>query len=271
MGAADIVPGVSGGTMALITGIYTRLVDGIDQIFSLINLRNLKLLFGLQFAQFWQEIKKVDFAFFIPLFLGIASAIIGLAHAVEFLLSNYPAATYSGFAGLILASAIVLYRKLHFINHHTFIWILLGFVSGFGITGIEAIQASQSHLMTFVAGAIAICAMILPGISGSALLVIMGQYTHVLGAIKAFDFTTIVLFASGAVLGMGLFSHLLHYLLHHKRLATFAFLVGLILGSLRLQYSIISATAPQIPELLLYGCIGLAAAALVLFLERKNS
>lgn len=257
MGAADIVPGISGGTVALLLGIYTRLVDGIEGIFSLAKKENLIRCKEGKWSEVVSECKKIDWELFIPLFTGIGASIIVLAHVIQWALEAFPAPMYAMFAGLIVSSAAIIFKKIQSVSMEVITWVLGGCFIGLLITGIQSLGIGDSPLAIFIAGAIAICAMILPGISGSALLVVMGQYENVVGAIKSFDIVTMAIFGAGAIMGMGLFSKLLKYLLHQKRLQTFAFLVGLILGSLRLQYFAISETDPS---------AGASAALLLLFI-----
>lgn len=268
MGSADIVPGVSGGTIALITGIYSRLIDGINGVFDLINKKTFKLLFTFKLKSLWKRIKTIDFPFFIPLALGIGIAFVTLAHGIEYLLENHQGPIYAFFLGLILASAYYVYRKIDHFDRKAFTFLIIGALVGFIITGLKELHTSHSSFMTFISGAIAITAMILPGISGSAMLVMMGQYTHLIHAIKGLEIKTILIFGTGALIGILAFSKVLNYLIHHKKKATFAFLIGLMLGSLRIQYNVISQIKPDITGILIMIGCGIIGFATVLLIEK---
>ncbi|MFC1648530.1 DUF368 domain-containing protein [Nanoarchaeota archaeon] len=259
MGTADIIPGVSGGTIALITGIYTRLIDGIDYIADFFKPKT------------WEQgiaktIKGVDFKFFIPLVLGIGIAMLALSNIIHYLLEDQAVLTYAFFFGLILASAWFVYRQLDQPKPLTFGISIIGLLFGFLIVGLSQLNATHSLPILFGSGAIAICAMILPGISGAFILLILNQYQYVLGMIKSFSITEILVFGLGAATGLLLFSKLLHYLLHKHKNHTMGFLTGLMVGSLRLPATIISDnyTGNWIGVVLL-AVIGIA---LVYFLEK---
>ena len=182
MGSADIVPGVSGGTIALITGIYERLISAISNIrFSF-----LKPLLKGNFTDFKDKlIEEIDFELFIPLILGIGIAFISLAKVISYLLDTQTAYTFSFFLGLILASAYILYTKLENFNIKLIIISVIGIILSY----------------IFISGLIAICAMILPGISGSFLLLLLGQYQYMLNALNSRNLIDILVFGIGAVIG----------------------------------------------------------------------
>ncbi len=259
MGSADIVPGVSGGTMALISGIYQRLIDGINGVYELFSLKTLQSIIKLRWKPVWKKIKKIDFAFFIPLFAGIMLAFLSLAHLIEFVMTEYTVGTYAFFFGLILASAFFLFKQIEAVSKKRLFTTIIGIIIGFTITGLETIQANHSQIVIFLSGAIAITAMILPGISGSFMLVMMNQYKYIIHAIKTFDIDIILLFGLGAFFGLMAFAKFLTFMLHHHKNGTFSFLVGLMLGSLHLQYTIISNAGLTIKNgiiLLIAGSIG---------------
>ncbi len=230
MGAADIVPGVSGGTMALITGIYTRLIDAIDYVASFFSLETL----DLSFENFMEKIRGVDWALFVPLLLGIGAAAVSLSSLLHRLLNEHTALTFAFFFGVIAASAFYMYSQLKLYDKITLLSSLLGAGFAFFIVGLNALAANHSLPILFGSGAVAICAMILPGISGAFILLLLNQYEYVLGAIKSFRFLELLIVGVGAVTGLMLFSRLLHYLLHEHRNKTMGFLIGLMVGSLRL-------------------------------------
>ena len=226
MGAADLVPGVSGGTIALITGIYARLIAAIASI----GPSTLSLILRGKLMEAW---KSVDGQFLLILAAGISTAIIGLSAVLNWLLTHYPLPLWATFSGLVLASALSLVRdnyQLWSLQH----WAL--FLMGIGVAGFvgltQTIQMPVTAWSTFLAGSVAICAMILPGISGSFLLLLMGMYQVVISAVVNLEIATLVLFALGCWVGILLFSRLLQRLLSVAEQSTMATLLGFLLGSL---------------------------------------
>ncbi len=264
MGSADIVPGVSGGTIALITGIYERLIYAISSIrFSF-----LKPLLKANFSDFKEKLfEEIDFELFIPLILGIGIAFITLAKVISYLLDTQTAYTFSFFLGLILASAYILYTKLENFNFKLIIISLIGIILSYIFVGLNPIATNHSLIVIFISGLIAICAMILPGISGSFLLLLLGQYQYMLNALNSRNLVEIFVFGIGAVIGILGFSKLLNYLLERYESSTMAFLIGIMLGTLRLPVMKISATiqGSWIPCIIL----ALIAFALIIVLEKK--
>ena len=264
MGSADIVPGVSGGTIALITGIYERLISAISSIrFSF-----LKPLLKGNFTDFKEKlIEEIDFELFIPLILGIGIAFISLAKVISYLLDTQTAYTFSFFLGLILASAYILYTKLDNFNIKLIIISIIGIILSYIFVGLNPIATNHSLVVIFISGLIAICAMILPGISGSFLLLLLGQYQYMLNALNSRNLIDILVFGIGAVIGILGFSKLLNYLLERYESATMAFLIGIMVGTLRLPVMKITATiqGSWIPCIIL----ALIAFALIIVLEKK--
>ena len=264
MGSADIVPGVSGGTIALITGIYERLIYAISSIkFSF-----LKPLLNGNFSDFKLKLmEEIDFELFIPLFLGIAVAFITLAKVISYLLDTQTAYTFSFFLGLILASAYILYTKLDDFNIRIIIITAIGIILSYIFVGLNPIATNHSLIVIFLSGLIAICAMILPGISGSFLLLLLGQYQYMLNALNSRNLIEIIVFCIGAAIGILGFSKLLNYLLERYESATMAFLIGIMLGTLRLPIMKITATikGSYIPCLIL----AIIAFAIIIVLEKK--
>ena len=230
MGSADIVPGVSGGTIALITGIYGHLIEAISNIkFAFIK----PLLHG-DLKGFWNGLlDEIDFKFFIPLILGIAVAFFTLAKVVVFCMDTYTALTFSFFIGLILASAVILFKKLPKIKLEYVIFAVIGFILTYIFVSLNPISGDHSLVVVFISGMIAICAMILPGISGSFLLLLLGQYEYMLTALQELDLAAILAFVVGAVIGILGFSKILNFLLKNYEEITMAFLIGVMLGSLK--------------------------------------
>lgn len=225
MGAADLVPGVSGGTIALITGIYERLINAIASI----DAAALKMLFKGDIKQAWQH---VDASFLLALAVGILTTIGLLAHLIENLVESQPVLLWAFFSGLILASALLLMRMLCKPSLVLFICLFLGFLLAFGLAQIRAAELPVIGFFIFLGGFIAISAMMLPGISGSFLLLMLGLYQPTLEAVTQRDLLYIVIFAAGAASGFMVFSRIIRYLLAHFKNLMLYFLTGLLLGSL---------------------------------------
>ena len=264
MGSADIVPGVSGGTIALITGIYERLIHAISSIrFSF-----LKPLLKADFSDFKEKLlEEIDFELFIPLFLGIGIAFITLAKVISYLLDTQTAYTFSFFLGLILASAYILYTKMKNINLKLIIITIIGIILSYIFVGLNPIATNHSLIVIFISGLIAICAMILPGISGSFLLLLLGQYQYMLNALNSRNIIEILVFIIGAAIGILGFSKLLNYLLERYESATMAFLIGIMVGTLRLPIMKITSTiqGSWIPCII----FALIAFVIIVVLEKK--
>lgn len=227
MGAADVVPGVSGGTIAFITGIYTQLLESIRRI--------TPRLFALWrkegFKAVWQH---VNGTFLCVLLAGILTSIASLAKGISWTLTHHPIPLWSFFFGLIIASALHIAKQLPApkVRPKTVLAVLLGIGFAYWITIANPLQLTAGPLTVFLAGAIAICAMILPGISGSFILLLLGMYSPILDAVHQAQFGLLGLFAVGAVTGLLTFSHLLSWLLRRYYALTLAFLTGLMLGTL---------------------------------------
>lgn len=225
MGAADVVPGVSGGTIAFIVGIYDELIDSIKSI----NMHSLKLLFTGKIAAFW---KAINANFLFSLILGIGISIFSLAKLITFLLVNEPVLVWAFFFGLVLASTWFVSKDIKEWNWKTILGFAVGAVVAYYITVATPAETSTNLLFIFLCGAIAICAMILPGISGSFILVLLGKYFYIMEAVNTLDFVVLGVFAFGALLGITSFSRILSFALKHFRNITLAVLTGFMLGSL---------------------------------------
>lgn len=225
MGAADVVPGVSGGTIAFITGIYQELIDSIKSV----NLHTLKLLFTGKIKQFWTAINA---NFLVAVVVGIGISVLSLAKGLEYLLNHQPILIWSFFFGLIIASAIYVAKDIAEWKAGTFLTVIAGAITAYFITIITPAEAHSSYGFVFLSGSIAICAMILPGISGSFILVLLGMYKYILGAVSNFNIPVIAIFLLGATIGIVLFSNLLSWLLKKYYNLTIATLAGFMLGSL---------------------------------------
>ncbi|WP_319589485.1 DUF368 domain-containing protein [uncultured Draconibacterium sp.] len=225
MGAADVVPGVSGGTIAFITGIYEELINSIKSI----NLTAIKLLLSFKLAEFW---KAINGTFLISVFIGVGISVFSLAKGLEYLLHHYPILVWSFFFGLIVASAIYVARSIKRWKADTIIGGLAGIVIAYLITVITPAEANTSYWFIFLSGAIAICAMILPGISGSFILVLLGMYKFILSAVGDMNMAVILTFLVGAAVGIIAFSNVLSWLLKKYHNTTIAVLAGFMVGSL---------------------------------------
>ena len=226
MGAADVVPGVSGGTIAFISGIYEELLNSISSFnFSLINVFK-----NEGFKSVWI---KVNGNFLVSLFVGILISVLSLAKLIESMLENHPIVIWSFFFGLVLASIIYIGKQITKWTKDSFLCLILGAILAFYITTLNPmVSANSSPWFLFLVGMIAICAMILPGISGSFILVLLGAYKPVLNALNTKDFVSIIIFLVGAILGLLSFSRILKWLFSTYKNYTLATLTGFIIGSL---------------------------------------
>ena len=233
MGAADVIPGVSGGTIAFIMGIYDDFVGSLAAI----NGEAVKLLFKGQFKAFW---KHINGSFLLSLVIGIGISVISLAGLMQMLLSDFPIQTWAFFFGLIVASSIFIIRGISGWRLREGLLLVLGIILGVVICTLSPTQTPDGLWFIFLSGAIAICAMILPGISGSFILLILGKYQYIMGVISdlvsgvEFGRNLLILgvFAIGAVVGILGFSKFLHWLLARWNKETLIVLAGFIIGSL---------------------------------------
>ena len=212
MGMADVVPGVSGGTIAFISGIYEELIESIKSV----DATALRLLGTLRLKEFWRHING---RFLLPVLLGIAIAIFSLARLMTYLLTNHPIAIWSFFFGLIVASALLVAKQI-------------GAAAAWWITVATPAETPDTRWFILLSGAIAICAMILPGISGAFILLLLGKYQFIMQAVGDLNVPVIVIFVVGAAAGIISFSHLLSWLLKHWHDVTVAVLMGFMVGSL---------------------------------------
>ncbi|MBQ0831151.1 MAG: DUF368 domain-containing protein [Marinobacter sp.] len=225
MGAADIVPGVSGGTIAFITGIYFRLLEAVNAVPGAI----VRDLIRGRLATFWQA---CDGTFLSTLLMGILVSIATLASAIGFLLAEYPILIWSFFFGLILASVWHIGRQARHYRATLLIPLVVGIAAAWWITTLSVGQLDPSAPAFFAAGAVAICAMILPGISGSFILVIIGMYTPVLAAIKSFDIAFLLLFMAGCLVGLLSVARLITWAFQKYHDPVLALLTGFMIGAL---------------------------------------
>lgn len=225
MGAADVVPGVSGGTIAFISGIYEELIGSINKV----NLGTLKILKKEGLSAMWQS---VNGNFLLSLLIGIAISVISLAKVIRHLLETQPVLIWAFFFGLVLASIIHVGKQITKWNMVSIVLMIIGALTAYYITTLVPQTAEISNVYVFFSGALAICAMILPGISGSYILLLLGMYKPVLDAIHDKDFKIIGLLGAGAIVGLLSFSRLLKWLFDHYQNLTLATLTGFIIGSL---------------------------------------
>lgn len=225
MGAAEVVPGVSGGTIAFISGIYEKLVGSIRQFtpYLFVRLKNKGI------KALWHD---VGASFLLILFSSMGVSILLFASSVSYLLYNQPIAIWSFFFGLVIASSIILFRKITTFNLDMGLAIALGVATGVVVTQLVPLDLTPSPVTLFIGGALAICAWILPGLSGSFILLILGLYTFVIDAIKNLDVINLTFFAAGAAIGLVCFSQVLSRLFARHRNETLAVLTGFMLGSL---------------------------------------
>ena len=225
MGAADVVPGVSGGTIAFISGIYEELLETINSV----NLGALKTLKNEGVKAAW---KSINGNFIVTLFLGIGISIASLAKFISYVLEAHPILIWSFFFGLVLASVLYVGKQVKSWNAGSIVSLIIGTGLAFWITILPPLSSSNELWFIFVSGMIAICAMILPGISGSFILLLMGSYQTVLVAVKDKEFYTIVVFMLGAIMGLLSFSKVLKWMFAKYHDLTIAVLTGFLIGSL---------------------------------------
>ncbi|WP_462247751.1 DUF368 domain-containing protein [Ekhidna sp.] len=225
MGAANVIPGVSGGTVAFITGIYERLIQALKNI----DLQAMKLLLGFKFQDF---AAKVDFRFLAILFLGVFVSILSLAKALEIAFDKYETLTLSFFFGLIIASVISVSRQISKVSISVIITFIIGTAIAVAIAFLPPAQPNESFLYLILCGVVAVCSMILPGLSGSYILLLMGNYLLVLKAISALELKIIVPIAIGCVVGLVALSRVLAYFFTRFKNETIAILSGFVFGSL---------------------------------------
>ncbi len=226
MGAANVIPGVSGGTIAMITGIFEELIDSIKSF----DLEALKLFFTGRFKQF---AKHVNLSFLIAVFLGIALSIISLAKLLEFLFANYPVYIWAYFFGLILASVYFIGKTIDKWNAGVIVFFIVGTVIAIAISVLNPATENQHFLYLIICGIVAICSMILPGLSGSFVLILMGNYELVvIDAVTNIRLDILFPVLIGAVIGLIAFSHFLSWVYKKYRDFTISILTGFILGSL---------------------------------------
>lgn len=269
MGAANVVPGVSGGTIALLTGIYSRIINAID---ALMRISNWKLLLKGDLKAFW---KAVEGRFLLALGIGVVASVFTLAKLMEYVLANHPVQTWAFFFGLILASVYYMLRDIKNLKWLDAVQVFAGLVLGLVVCTLTPTKTPDTMWFVFICGAIAVCTMILPGISGSFILVILGKYDYIMRAIGSLDFPTLIVFALGCVVGILAFAKFLHWLLARYERSTMLVLIGFVLGSLVKVWpwhdlSAIPDGQLHIASALIWCFIGLALIVAVELLSRKQ-
>ncbi len=225
MGAADVVPGVSGGTIAFVTGIYQELINSIKSI----NFQAFKLLFQGRIAAFW---KAINGTFLVAVLTGILVSVFSLAKLMVYLLHTFPIPVWSFFMGLVVASAIYVLKDLKKWSFWDVLMLIVGVAVAIIICKLSPTETPNAYWFIFLTGAIAICAMILPGISGSFIMLLLGKYLFIMAAVSEFNVPVLLVFAMGAIIGLISFSHLLSWLLKKYYNLTVCLLAGFMLGSI---------------------------------------
>ena len=225
MGAADIVPGVSGGTIALITGIYEELVESIKNI----NFSLFQTLFKKGFKDFW---KKLNGNFLLTIYLGITAAVFLLANLISYLLSNHEYKIWGLFFGLVLASAFMILNQVQILSNKNIIYLVFGVLIAGLISFLSPASTPETPFFVFLSGSIAVTATILPGISGSFILLLLSKYEFIINAIKSFDIQILSIFALGCILGLIFFSRVLSFMFSNFKNEILSLLSGFLIGSL---------------------------------------
>lgn len=276
MGAANVVPGVSGGTIALITGIYSRLVASLD---SLTLPTTWKALLHGRFREFW---KAIDGSFLLALATGVILSVFSLAKLMTTALERYPVCTWAFFFGLIIASAVLMFRGIKGWSWKEVLLALAGAGLGVAICMLTPSSTPDALWFIFICGAVAICTMILPGISGSFVLLLMGKYDYIMQALdlSSPDIPVLLVFAAGCLVGIAAFAKFLHWVLGRWEKQTMVLLLGFIIGSLvkvwpwqvELGDGLLHPAAPQgnIGWAVLWCLLGLVTVILTEILGRKR-
>ena len=225
MGVAEIIPGVSGGTIAFITGIYEELIESIKSI----NSNGIKLLFSFQFKKFWSHING---PFLITLLFGMVFSILFLSRIIEFLLTDHPFKIWGFFFGLIIASIFIIQKSINNKKLNLLMFFFAGLFLASYISLTAPSESSEESWFVFLSGALAISAMILPGISGSFILVFISKYEFILNALNNFELSILGIFLAGCVVGLLTFSRVLSYLFRKFNDPIISLLMGFLAGSL---------------------------------------
>lgn len=226
MGAANVIPGVSGGTIALITGIFGRIINALN---GLMSFKTWKLLFAGKFKEF---VSKVDGRFLLAVMIGAVLSVFTLAKLMQYLLDQYPVQTWAFFLGMIAASAVFMLAEVRCWRVSYGLWIAVGIGLGIALCTLSPTETTDDLWFIFICGAIAICTMILPGVSGSFILLLLGKYEYIMNAISNLNWPVLAVFGIGCAIGIVAFSKALHWLLARYQQQTMLVLVGFVMGSL---------------------------------------
>ena len=242
MGAANVVPGVSGGTIALITGIYKEIIDALD---SLMEKATWQALLKGNLKDFWNQIHGT---FLLWLGIGVALSVFSLAKLMTYVLANFPVQTWAFFFGLIIASAVLMFKDIKGWGIKEILFTILGVALGLTVCTLSPTETPDNWFFIFLCGAIAVCTMILPGISGSFILVILGKYDFIMQAIADLNWPVLAVFALGCVVGLLAFAKFLHWLLGRSEKQTMLVLLGFVLGSLVKVWPWANDSVKALPE-----------------------
>ncbi len=226
MGAANVIPGVSGGTIALLTGIFNELIESLN---ALMSVSTWKLLIKGNLKEFW---KTINGTFLLWLAIGVIISVFSLAKLMEFVLAHHPVQTWAFFFGLIIVSAVFLLADIKGWKGSDIIWLVLGVALGAMICLMSPTETTSDLWFIAVCGAIAVCTMILPGISGSFILVLFGKYEYIMKAVSELNIPILLVFALGCVIGIVAFSKFLHWLIDNHEKPTLLVLIGFTIGAL---------------------------------------
>lgn len=226
MGAANVIPGVSGGTIALITGIFGRIIGALN---SLASVSTWRLLFKGRFKEF---ATAIDGRFLLAVGIGMVLSVFSLAKLMTIVLDKYPVQTWAFFFGMIAASAVYMLAEIKGWKVSYVIWMALGIAFGVILFTVSPATTTDDLWFIFICGAIAICTMILPGVSGSFILLLLGKYEYIMGAISNLNGPVLAAFGLGCVIGLAAFSKVLHWLLERWQQQTMLVLIGFVMGSL---------------------------------------
>ena len=226
MGAANVIPGVSGGTIALLTGIFNELIDALDAIMSF---STWKLLIKGQLKEFWETIHGT---FLLWLAVGVIISVFSLAKLMDYVLDHHPVQTWAFFFGLIIVSAVFMLSDIKGWKGSDVAWLVFGVALGAFICLLSPTETTSAMWFIAVCGAIAICTMILPGISGSFILVLLGKYEYIMEAVSEFNIPVLLVFAIGCLIGIVAFSKFLHWLIGKYEKQTLLVLIGFTIGAL---------------------------------------
>ena len=260
MGMCDIIPGVSGGTIALITGIYERLITAIGSISAV----PLTALIRGRREEAAEAVNRIDPVFLGVLLAGIGLGLLAMSQVILTVLQTSPAETYAFFFGLIIASSVLIYYRIEQADAViAAVWVGLGLAVGYGIGGLDQSALGHSLPVLFITGFIALCAMILPGISGAYITLLMNQYEYLLAAISGLHLVPLIVYMTGGVAGILSMSRILKLMLRRYHTQSLAFLTGLMLGSTRMVYDQIIAAGGTLSSVVLFGAAGILIIALM--------